>query len=117
MKRKFCAILVSLIIASAVFSAIACGSKLTKETAVGTWRGELTFNVDKCSKTLLINADGSYSSETAAGNDERQYSSGSWEIKNGELYLYINSDKDKIMIYEYKDGKLTQESHSLSKIK
>ena len=82
------------------------GSKLTNENIAGTgWQCTYhTEDGDKIYTRFILAADGTYNQIIAINGLFDHSEKGTYEVKNGKLYLNCNTNTSTI--YEYKNGNL-----------
>ncbi len=84
------------------------GNKLTNETVVDTgWQCTYhTADGDKIYTRFILAADGTYNQIIAINELYDHSEKGTYEVKGGALYLYLNGDTTASIVYEYKNGNL-----------
>ena len=89
------------------------GSKLTSENVVGTaW--QCTYHTeegDKIYTRFWLYEDGTYKQLIAINGLFDRYDNGSYEVKGGKLYLYLNGETATSTVYEYKNDNLTNDGN------
>ena len=90
------------------------GSKLTEENVVGTgW--QCTYHTDDGNKIytrFTLATDGTYNQIIAINGLFDHSEKGTYEVKNGKLYL--NSDANTSTVYEYKNGNLFNDKNEFT---
>ena len=89
------------------------GSKLTSENVVGTaWQCTYHTNEgDKIYTRFWLYEDGTYKQLIAINELFDRYDNGTYEVKGGKLYLYLNGDTSTSTVYEYKNGNLLNDGN------
>ena len=102
--------------ASAVVSEVSTqieGSKLTSENVVGTaW--QCTYHTDEGDKIYTrfwLYEDGTYKQLIAINGLFDHHDYGTYEVKGGKLYLYLNGETATSTVYEYKNENLTNDGN------
>ncbi len=89
------------------------GDKLTSDNAVG--RGwQCTYHTDDGDKIytrFILADDGTYKQLIAINELFDHYDNGTYEVKSGDLYLYLNGDTSSSTVYKYKNGNLTNDGN------
>lgn len=83
------------------------GNKLTSENVVGTgWQCTYHDNDKKIYTRFILSEDGTYDQIIAIDELFDHREKGTYEVKGGKLYLYLNGDTSSSTVYEYKKGNL-----------
>ena len=83
------------------------GEKLTAENVVSTgWQCTYNSGDDKIYTRFTLEADATYKQIIAINGLFDHSETGTYEVKNGKLYLYLNGDSASGTVYEYKNGNL-----------
>lgn len=107
---KKCKILISVIlICTMCFLLFACND------AGETWNGEYEYNGSHFSVTFVLEEDGEYSKVVYKNGNFFSTEKGTYEKKEGSVFLYINGDTGHYTRYEYTDGKLVNNGHVFSR--
>ena len=89
------------------------GDKLTSENVVG--RGwQCTYHTgggDKIYTRFWLYEDGTYKQLIAINELFDRYDNGTYEVKGGKLYLYLNGDTASATVYEHKNGNLLNDGN------
>ena len=92
------------------------GNKLTADNVVGTgW--QCTYHTDDDNKIytrFMLAEDGTYKQLIAINELFDRYENGTYEVKGGKLYLYLNGDTNSSTVYEYKNKNLVNDGHEFT---
>lgn len=92
------------------------GTKLTDENVKGTgW--QCTYHNaegDKIYCRFTLSAEGDYRAIIAINGLFSHAETGTYEVKNGKLYLYLNGDEASATVYEYKKGNLINDGNEFT---
>ena len=114
MKKTFRILAVLMVALTLALSLSAC-KKATKEDVVGTWAGAWMSEGKRIGVGFVLKADGQYTKSVLTNGKVTSTTTGKWELKGNEVILH-NKDKSTTH-YEYKNGKLYNAGHELTRSK
>ncbi len=92
------------------------GSRLTDENVKGTgW--QCTYHNaegDKIYRRFILSEEGDYRAIIAINELFSYPETGTYEVKDGKLYLYLNGDEASAAVYEYKKGNLINDGNEFT---
>lgn len=81
--------------------------KLTKENVAGTgWQCTYFEGEDKVYRRFTLSTEGEFTAIIAINELFSHKETGTYDVKDGKLYLYLNGDAASATVYEYKNGNL-----------
>ncbi len=90
-------------------------SKLTPENVSGTgWQCTYFEGEDKIYRRFTLSAEGDYTAIIAKNELFSHKETGTYEVKNGKLYLYLNGDTASSTVYEYKNNNLVNNGNEFT---
>ncbi len=88
-------------------------SRLSEENVVGTgW--QCTYfeeDGDKVYRRFTLSAEKEFQGLVAINELFSHRETGTYEVKDGKLYLYLNGDQGASSVYEYKNGMLVNDGN------
>ena len=98
-----------------VLSLAACGSKLASGDLIGIWSGSWEYDGKDINCSIEFDRDGTYANVVYQNNSVASKEKGTYTIDGNKVILYENGNKGISTTYQYKNGKLTNNGHNLSK--
>lgn len=90
-------------------------SKLTKENVAGTgWQCTYFEGEDKIYRRFTLSAEGEFTAIIAKNELFSHKETGTYDVKDGKLYLYLNGDAASATVYEYKNGNLVNNGNEFT---
>ena len=112
-KLKSIAIISLVVIICLSFAA--CGSKLTKQKAVGVWHGTYEYNGNDFEVTFSLEANGDFERITLKNGDLYKTTTGYYEIKGNKLEMHTDGE-DGVTPYKYNGKALVNNNHNFYKV-
>ena len=110
--KKFFAFLLAL---SMVFALCACGDPPDPNVLVGVWRGTYEWEGDHYEVSIEFKSDGTYEKTMDKNNSPLKTETGTYTEEGSEVVLKASTMGKTT--YSFSNGKLTNNGHSLEKVK
>ncbi len=95
----------------------ACGSNISREEAIGTWSGAYEYDGNNFAIAFELKSDGNYSEVVYKNGSFSEINTGTWEVKDGDVYTYETGGKYEwdYVKYDFKGDALVNGGHKFYK--